>query len=53
MEQFFHDNSIYIVLGIAMIIWIGLAVYLFAIDNKISKLEKVIEFKNSTDNDNF
>lgn len=39
MEQFFHDNSIFIVLTIVLIIifWIGL--YMFSIDRKIAKIE--------------
>jgi len=40
MEQFFHNNSIFIVLTIAIMILIGLTIYLFAIDRKIAKLEK-------------
>ena len=34
------DHSIYIVLAVNLIIWIGLALYLFNIDRRISKLEK-------------
>ncbi len=45
MEEFLHNNSIYIVLGIALIIWFGIAIYLFMIDNKLSKLEKTIKQK--------
>ncbi len=38
--EFFQTNQLYVVLSIALIIWIGLFVYLFSIDRKISKLEK-------------
>lgn len=40
MEQFLHNNSIFLVLLIALIIWFGIALYLFNIDNKVKKLEK-------------
>ncbi len=38
--EFFQTNQLYVVLAIALIIWIGLFVYLFSMDRKISKLEK-------------
>ena len=43
MESFieFLDNySIYVVLIIALIIWIGLFTYIFKIDKKMKKLEE-------------
>ena len=40
MEQFLNENSLYIVLGIALIIWFGIAGYMWRIDNKVSNLEK-------------
>jgi CcmD family protein len=42
METFLHNNAIFVVLGIAIIIWVGISVYLFMIDSKLSKLEKQI-----------
>ncbi len=42
MEEFIHNNSIFLVLSIALIIWFGLAIYLFAIDKKVTNLEKKI-----------
>ncbi len=42
MEQFLHDNSLYVVLGIALILWFGIGVYMFSLDKKVSKLEKQI-----------
>jgi CcmD family protein len=39
------DNSIYIVVAVLAIILIGLAVFLFSIDKKLSKLEKEIKDK--------
>ena len=38
--EFLDKNSIYIVLIIALIIWIGLFTYVFKIDKKIKKLEE-------------
>lgn len=43
MEEFLHNNSLYVVLGIAIIIWVGIAFYMFRLDSKISKLEKQFE----------
>jgi CcmD family protein len=43
MEAFLHDNSLFVVLGIAIILWLGISVYLFMIDSKISKLELQME----------
>lgn len=39
---FLENNTLYIVLIISLIIWAGIAFYLFRIDSKISKLEKMI-----------
>ncbi|MDX9790347.1 MAG: CcmD family protein [Candidatus Kapabacteria bacterium] len=43
MEAFLHDNALYVVLGIAIILWVGISIYLFMIDKKIGKIEQVIE----------
>jgi CcmD family protein len=43
MEAFLHDNSLFVVLGIALILWIGISIYLFMIDKKLSRIEKQIE----------
>ena len=45
MEQFLHDNAIFVVLGIALILWLGISIYLFMIDRKISTFEKQLEDK--------
>lgn len=34
------DGKIYVVIGVVLIIVIGLFIYLFSIDRKVSKLEK-------------
>lgn len=49
MEQFFTDNSTYIVLFIVLIIWAGIAGFLFLLENKINKLEKRISLKLDSD----
>ncbi len=36
------DYSIYIVLAIAIICWLGIFGYLLSLDNKVKKLEKMI-----------
>ena len=43
MEAFLHDNSLFVVLGIAIILWLGISVYLFMVDSKICKLERQME----------
>lgn len=43
MEAFLHNNSLFVVLGIAIILWVGISVYLFMVDSKISKLERQVE----------
>jgi len=40
MYDFLEKNALYIVLLIALIIWIGLFFYIFRIDKKLKKLEK-------------
>ncbi len=42
MESFFGDSTIPPVLGILLLIWFGIIIYLFLLDNKISKIEKKI-----------
>lgn len=43
MYQFLVNNTVYVVLTIVLIIWFGLAFYLFKIDKKLKKIEKIIE----------
>jgi CcmD family protein len=40
MYDFLEKNAMYIVLLIALIIWIGLFFYIFRLDKRIKKLEK-------------
>lgn len=43
MYQFLVENTVYVVLIIVLIIWFGLAFYLFKIDRKLKKIEKILE----------
>jgi hypothetical protein len=45
MYNFLNDNSIYVVLVIALINWIGLFLYLIKNEKKLNKLEKIINLK--------
>jgi len=40
MQQLMADNTLYVVLSIILIIWLGLALYLLKIDKNVNKLEK-------------
>ncbi len=42
MEEFLSQNSIYVVLAIVLIIWIGIFGYVVKLDRKISQLERTI-----------
>lgn len=41
MHDFLEQNSMYVVLIIALIIWIGIFFYLFKIDRNLKKLERL------------
>lgn len=47
MQQIMNENILIVVLSIIMIIWLGIAIYLFKIDSNLKKAEsrakKVIE----------
>jgi CcmD family protein len=40
MNDFLTENSIYVVLIIALVIWLGIAWYLVRLDKKVGALEK-------------
>lgn len=44
-EQLRSSGKIYVVVAVISVIFIGLVIYLFSIDRKISKIEKEIEKK--------
>ena len=44
LERFMlAEDKLYVVLAVVLIIWIGLAVYLFRTDRKIRALERAVE----------
>ncbi|HPI21094.1 MAG TPA: CcmD family protein, partial [Candidatus Kapabacteria bacterium] len=45
-----EENSIYIVLIIVLITWLGIATSLFGIDRKLKKIEKKISEINKNEN---
>jgi CcmD family protein len=46
-DTFYKEGKIYLVIAIAAIVFVGMAIYLFWLDRKLSKLEKKINEKNS------
>jgi len=51
MEQFLHDNSLFVVLGIALILWFGIGIYLYVIDKRVGKIEKQFAQSSNIDNE--
>jgi len=47
-DAFRADGKIYVVVAIILIVLAGLITYLFLLDRKLSKLEKLIEAKKQT-----
>lgn len=43
MEEFFHNNQLYIVLVITLVVWFGFLFYMFRLDSKIKKLEESVK----------
>lgn len=43
MEEFLTHNQLFIVLIVALIVWLGLIIYLFNIDKKIAIIERKIQ----------
>jgi CcmD family protein len=42
MQEFLEGNSLFVVLSIVIIIWIGISLYLFLLDRKVRKLERTV-----------
>jgi CcmD family protein len=38
--EFLNQNSLFVVLTIALVVWLGIYLYLFQIDRKLKRLEK-------------
>lgn len=45
--EFLENNTLYIVLIISLIIWAGIAFYLWRIDNKVKKSESMLIVKSN------
>ncbi len=43
MEEFLHTNQLYVVLIVVLTMWIGFLLYMFRLDSKITKIEKLIK----------
>jgi CcmD family protein len=43
MEAFLHDHQLYIVLGVVLLVWVGIVIYLIRLDRKITKLENMLK----------
>jgi hypothetical protein len=52
MYNFLNDNSIYVVLIIALINWFGIFVYLIRTEKKLKKLETHISLQNPKGKEN-
>ncbi|MBP7214942.1 MAG: CcmD family protein [Candidatus Kapabacteria bacterium] len=50
MMEFLENNTLYIVLIISLIIWIGIAYYLWRIDNRLKKSEAMLSVRNEKKN---
>ncbi|HOV92220.1 MAG TPA: CcmD family protein [Candidatus Kapabacteria bacterium] len=48
--EFLENNTLYIVLIISLIIWIGIAYYLWRIDNRLKKSEAMLSVRNEKKN---
>lgn len=46
MYQFLVQNTLYVVLIIVLIIWFGIASYIFKMERKLKKIENIIENEN-------
>ncbi len=44
MADLMRDNGkIYVVVAVIAALWVGMTIYLFMVDKKVSKLEKMVE----------
>jgi|GEM_PF-1344451 len=50
--NFLEQNTLYIVLIISLMIWLGIFFYTLMIDKKIARLEKMVQFDNQTNSEN-
>ncbi len=43
MLEFFSQNQMYIVLGITLLVWVGIVLYLVRLDRRMAKLEQTMK----------
>jgi hypothetical protein len=43
MEEFLHNNQLYVVLIVTLLIWFGFLFYMFRLDSKIKKIEESLK----------
>ena len=43
MQEFMNNNTLFVILFIVLIIWLGIAVYINKVDRNLKNVEKVIE----------
>lgn len=43
MFEFLNQNPLYVVLVIVLVVWLGIYMYLFRIEGKITRMEKQTE----------
>lgn len=47
MYNFLNDNSIYVVLVIALINWFGILLYLIKTEKKLNSIENIVKLKST------
>ncbi|MCX7737075.1 MAG: CcmD family protein [Candidatus Kapabacteria bacterium] len=47
MQEFLENNSLYVVLGIVLMIWTGIIVFFITVDKRLKKLEIKINSENT------
>ena len=49
MQNLFDTDGMVIVISILLLIWIAITIYIFVIDNKLERIEKIMKAKNETE----
>ena len=47
LYQFLHDNAIYIVTFIVLVVWVGIFLYLNTLDKRMKSIEKDLKGENN------
>ncbi len=43
MQSFMIENTLWIIMSIILVIWIGIVIYMMSVDRKVKKLEKLVK----------